>query len=224
MKRLAKIIIAIYYQIRYWRKCKLHVFSSTIINNCSFEGKNIIGRSTYLNHTIVGFGSYIGMYGEFTNCTIGKFCSIGNNVRVVSATHPTNMVSTHPAFYSDSYPLSFVEESKFCEHLTTANNNECEIGNDVWIGDNVLLKGGIKVGDGAIIGMGSIVLHDVEPYSIIAGVPAHLIRKRFSDILISELLKTKWWDFPLSWLRTNADIFINPELLLEELKHRVTSV
>lgn len=142
MKKIAKIIIAIYYQIRYWNKCKLYVLSSTIINRCIFEGENIIGKDAYLNHTSIGYGSFIGTCGEFSNCTIGKFCSIGNNVKVISATHPTDMASSHPAFFSDTYPLSFVKESRFCEHLVTPNGHECEIGNDVWIGDNVLLKGG----------------------------------------------------------------------------------
>lgn len=218
MKRIVKILIAIYHQLRYLNKSKLPVFSGTIINKCVFEGENIIGRGTYLNHTNIAYGSFIGMRGEFKNCTIGKFCSIGNDVKVISAVHPTNMASSHPAFFSDTYPLSFVTESKFCEHLVTPNGYECEIGNDVWIGDNVLLKGGIKIGDGAIIGMGSIVLHDVEPYSIVAGLPAHLIRWRFPERIIKELLETKWWNSSLSWLKQNADSFTDPEKIIRLLK------
>ena len=218
MKRIIKILIAVYYQVRYWTKCKIHVLSSTIINDCVFEGKNFIGKNSYINGTYIGYGTFLGRGAEFCKCKIGRFCSIGNNVRVISATHPTNMASSHPAFYSDTYHFHYIPCSRFCEHLTTENGFECEIGNDVWIGDNVLIKGGLKIGNGAIIGMGSIVLHDVEPYTIVAGIPATQIRKRFPDEIIRELQYYRWWDMPLSWISKNADSFISPETLISKLK------
>lgn len=211
MKRIGKIVIAFFYQLRYINKCKLQVLSSTVVNGCSFEGKNIVGRNAYLNHTVLGLATFIGYGCEFKNSTLGRFCSIGNNVKVISATHPTEMVSTHPAFFSSSYPVSFVSSSKFKEHLETASGYECEIGNDVWIGDNVLIRGGLKIGDGAIIGMGSVVLHDIEPYTIVAGIPAKPIRKRFDDQTINKLLTSKWWEKPFAWLAVNADLFDDPE-------------
>jgi len=217
MKQIAKIIIALYYKARYWNKCKIQILSSTIINHCVFEGENIIGKNSYLNNTTVGLGSFMGYGAEFKKCRIGKFCSIGNNVKVISANHPLNMVSTHPAFYSGTYPFSFFIFSEFREHLFTESGFECEIGNDVWIGDNVLIKGGIKIGDGAVIGMGSIVLHDVEPYSIVAGVPARLIRKRFSDDIINSIQNSGWWDKPKSWLSNNAKYFSNPDMFISNI-------
>lgn len=171
-----------------------------------------MGNDTYLSGTIMGYGSFVGFGNEFTKCKIGKFCSIGSNIRVVAATHPVKgFISTHPAFFSDSYWFSYVKQSKFKEHLTTLDGYQCKIGNDVWIGDNSLILGGVVIGDGAIVAMGSIVLHDVPPYTIMAGIPAKEIRKRFSDETIESLQKMKWWDKPIEWIEANADDFSDVE-------------
>ena len=92
------------------------------------------------------------------------------------------------------------------------------IGNDVWIGNNCIIKGGITIGDGAIIGMGSVVTHDVPPYEIWAGNPAHLIRKRFDDETIKQLIEIKWWDMSEEELQEIGDLFKNPEELINHLK------
>ncbi len=210
MKRLIKAAIALGYKIKFAGKCHLSATTNIILRGCNFEGKNSLGEHTYLSHTSLGYASYIGFSSEFSNCRIGRYCSIGNHVRVVSATHPTDMVSTYPAFYSDTYRVSYVGKSKFVEHLVTENGLECEIGNDVWIGDNVLIKGGTKIGDGSIVAMGSVVLHDIPPYTIVAGIPAKEIRKRLDDSAIEELEKLKWWDKPVDWIERYADGFDNP--------------
>lgn len=69
------------------------------------------------------------------------------------------------------------------------------IGNDVWIGDHAVIVSGVTVGDGAVIGAGAVVTKDVPPYAIVGGIPAHIIRKRFSDAIIEDLLEIKWWDY-----------------------------
>lgn len=210
MKRLVKAAIALGYKIKFAGKCHLSAATNIILRNCTFEGKNSLGDHTYLSHTSMAYASYIGFSSEFSNCKIGRFCSIGNHVRVVSATHPTDLVSTYPAFYSDTYRVSYVNKTKCIEHIVTDNGYECEIGNDVWIGDNVLIKGGIKIGDGAVIAMGSVVLHDIPTYAIVAGVPAKEIRKRFDDATIDELEKIKWWNKPIDWIENHAEDFDNP--------------
>jgi len=160
----------------------------------------------------MGYGSFMGFGCEFPNCQIGRYCSIGSNIRVVQATHPVKgFISTHPAFFSDTYWFHFVKQSKFKEHLTNKNGAACTIGNDVWIGDNSLIRGGIVIGDGAIIAMGSIVLHDVPPYTIVAGVPAKEIRKRFPDETIEGLQKIRWWDKPVKWIESTAEDFSDVE-------------
>ena len=169
-----------------------------------------------MSHTFLGYASYIGAFCDFSNCRVGRFSSVGNYVRVVSATHPLTMVSTYPAFYSDSYRVSFVKASGYEEHIFTDNGYECEIGNDVWIGDNVLIKGGIKIGDGSVIGMGSVVLKDVPPYTVVAGVPAKVIKSRFDTETVNKLLNIKWWDKPVDWIKSHAEDFEYPEKFLKK--------
>lgn len=177
-----------------------------------------MGNNTYLNNTTFGYGSFVGFGCEFSNCKIGRFCSLGSNIRVVSATHPTKgFISTHPAFFSDNYWFHYVKESKFKEHLINGDGYECTIGNDVWIGDNVLVLGGTRIGDGAIIAMGSVVLHDVPPYTIVAGVPAKEIRKRFDQDKIETLLKIQWWNKPSDWIESNAEAYEDVEGFIRKL-------
>jgi len=118
--------------------------------------------------------------------------------------HPSkDFVSTHPMFYStigQSNPV-IVEKSLFDEFPTTV------IGNDVWIGARAVLKTGVKIGDGAIVAAGAIVVNDVEPYSIVGGVPAKHIRYRFSQEQIGTLLESRWWEKDLEWLKANKHLF-----------------
>ena len=207
MRRLLKYLITLCYRIANLGKSRISS-SAIVLRKCSFEGHNAVGDNTYLSGTSLGYGSFVGFGCEFSNCIIGRYCSIGSNIRVVSATHPVNgFISTHPAFFSDTYWFHYVKSSKFKEHLTNEDGHECTIGNDVWIGDNVLIRGGCKIGDGAIIAMGSVVLHDVPPYTIVAGVPAKEIRKRFPEEITEKLLTIQWWDKPAEWIESNADYF-----------------
>ncbi len=218
MKRFLKYLICLVYKLKYLTRCKIYATSNIILGRCSFEGKNALGYRTYISNTSLGYGSYIGSDGEFSHCIIGRFCSIGSYVRVVSAMHPVDKnISTHPAFYSKDYYFSY-NKTDFVEHLKTCNGYECEIGNDVWIGDQVLIKGGISIGDGAIIGMGSVVTHDVAPYTVIAGVPAKQIRKRFNEDMISQLLRFQWWNKSITWIIEHSNEFLRPIEFLEKYK------
>ena len=103
---------------------------------------------------------------------------------------------------------TFCKKSKFKEFLTV-DNRYVIIGNDVWIGEGVTIKGGIKIGDGAIIAMNSCVTKDVPPYAIVGGVPAKIIRYRFTDEQIRLLLDFQWWNKPIDWIQLHADEFEN---------------
>ena len=92
------------------------------------------------------------------------------------------------------------------------------IGNDVWIGERALIKGGIKIGDGAVIGMGSVVTKNVPPYAIVAECPARIIRKRFDEQLIEKLLKIKWWDFDEEIIQNYAKYIKSPEDFIKVLE------
>jgi acetyltransferase-like isoleucine patch superfamily enzyme len=114
--------------------------------------------------------------------------------------HPTNWLSTHPAFYSlrRQSGVTFVQENHFDELRPVT------IGSDVWIGARTLVLDGISVGDGAVIAAGAVVTRDVPPYAVVGGVPARPIRYRFDDAVIAELLDWRWWELPDNVLREFA--------------------
>lgn len=171
-----------------------------------------ISGNSYLNGTI-GRYSYIGA-GSHIFASVGSFCSIGNDVKVVPSSHPVTFVSTSPAFYSPGGQTvkSFVSKVKFDESLyVPGTQSRCDIGNDVWIGDNALIKGGVTIGDGAVVAMGAVVVGDVPPYAIVGGVPAKIIKYRFSQDIIDRLLEIKWWDKDEAWLSDNKESFTDIE-------------
>ena len=124
---------------------------------------------------------------------IGKFCSIACGAKFIftSANHNLGSLSTYP------FPLFFEEWDLDKSNVTDAwdNKGDIVIGNDVWIGYEAVVMQGVTIGDGAIIGARAVVTKDVPPYTIVGGVPAKPIRKRFSDEIIARLLKIKWWDW-----------------------------
>ena len=177
-----------------------------------FGGHNYIGSNTVFEGTI-GYGSYIGSNSNLM-AKIGKFSSISGNVNVVGGTHPTkDFVSTHSAFYrvENSVNLSYVKTKKYEDETYIDREKKflVEIGNDVWIGFGATILGGVKIGDGAIIAAGAVVNKDVEPYSIVGGVPAKVIRYRFEEEVIRYLLKLKWWNKDIKWIEENAELFEN---------------
>ena len=134
---------------------------------------------------------------------IGKFCSIACGTKFLfnSANHTLDSLSTYP------FPLFFEEWNLEKEKVTEAwdNRGDIVIGNDVWIGYEAVILSGVTVGDGAIIGTRAVVTKDVPPYTIVGGVPAKPIRKRFDEKVIKELLKIKWWDWTEEKLARNIE-------------------
>lgn len=203
---------------------KLHVklFSKVALDGrTTFGGHNIIGTNSSILSSSIGYMTYIGNNCFLNCCEIGKFCSIGDSVRIISGTHPTkNFVSTHPAFYSVDYVFSFSDKELFEEqiYVDKAKRVKVKIGNDVWLASDCKILGGVTIGDGAIVAAGAVVTKDVEPYSIVGGVPATYIRKRFSDDEIEELLSIEWWNKSENYFRDNYCYFTNINKFLRRLK------
>ena len=132
---------------------------------------------------------------------IGKFCSIACGARFLftSANHSLRSLSTYP------FPLFFEEWGLDKADVTDAwdNRGDIVVGNDVWIGYEAVILSGVTIGDGAIIGTRAVVTKDVPPYTIIGGVPARPIRKRFDDRTIAVLLRLRWWDWPRERIARN---------------------
>ena len=206
------------------RKAKF-AFSSTIDENSFLAGNTAIYKNVKIRKSKIGEGSYISEGSVINRCIIGKYCSIGKNLKIVNAKHPIEkFVSTHPCFYSPKKQAGFTfsREIKYDEQifLDVSHTFSVIIGNDVWIGDDVTIMAGLSVGDGAVIGTKALVTKDVEPYSIVGGVPAKVIKMRFDDETRKRLLVSKWWELPMDWIKENFEIFSDVEKFLNKVEKR----
>ena len=189
-----------------------------------FEGYNTLYTNADVTNCYLGVGTYISNDSVFKNTKIGRFCSIGPYVRTIFGNHPTSVfVSTHPAFFSPRKQcgLTFTENELFTEFskpLSKTENYRISIGNDVWIGANAIILDGVSIGDGAIIAAGSLVNKDVDSYTIVGGVPAKLIRPRFSKQKSEALLKIKWWNMKLEDIEKNARYFVDIDHFLKKFE------
>jgi virginiamycin A acetyltransferase len=180
----------------------------------------IVGDFTYMADK--EFESHVTHLYEWNNdkLIIGKFCQIASGVEFImnGANHQMNAVSTFPFYTLEGWNMNVPS----IEDLPL--KGDTIIGNDVWIGQNATILPGVHIGDGAIIGANSVVGSDVEAYTIVAGNPARLIRKRFDDELTSLLLKYKWWDQSIEDIQelipiiTNHDLEFVKEFLKDKLK------
>jgi acetyltransferase-like isoleucine patch superfamily enzyme len=123
--------------------------------------------------------------------SVGSFCSIAPGVTFAGVNHPLTRITTHPSTYRSRFNFIYVDKTDV--QISPDKNKKVIIGNDVWIGTKSMILPSVKIGDGAVVAAGSVVTKNVEPYSIVGGVPAKLIRYRFNEDTIKILLKSKWW-------------------------------
>lgn len=185
------------------------------LKNCQIDLKSKVGSGSNLINVKMGKYSYCGNYTTIVNTDIGSYCSIASYCAVGGGTHPIEYVSTSPVFYAG--------RNIFRHHISNldySNDVKVIIGNDVWIGEAVFISPGVKIGDGAIVGAHSVVTKDVEPYSIVAGVPAKHLRYRFTENVKDMLLKTRWWEKNENQL-SEMD-FSNPTIFIKEFEQKTS--
>lgn len=196
-----------------------------LFDNEGYNKEDIIYKDCRIGRYTYGYQGLLENY-PFA-LTIGRYCSINNTARIWN-NHPIEYVTTHP-FLDCKMFFSWDKQEKreeYCkrygrffnnvdyENSFIRNNEPVIIGNDVWIGANVIILPGVTIGDGAILAAGAVITKNVEPYAVVGGVPAKIIRFRFDEEVIQKFLKIKWWDWPIEKIEENIELFYQPEKFL----------
>ena len=185
------------------------ILNPPALNKCKIHKTAKICAKSELTYCNVDRYSYVGYQCFMVNTEIGSFCSIADRCSIGGAAHPISYVSSSPVFHAGKnvFHVSFAKFPKIQTPKTI-------IENDVWIGQGAYIKAGVKVSTGAVIGMGSVVTHDVGEYEIWAGNPAKLIRKRFDDETIEKLIFSEWWNLAVEEILKLAPYFNDPNIFL----------
>lgn len=164
-----------------------------------------VGADNILENVVLGAYSYTGPFGMFQNAVFGKFANVAAQVRVGPTMHPMDRPTLHHFTYRRSwYGFADTDDTEFfaarAARVTT-------IGHDTWIGHGAVVMPGLTVGHGAVIGAGSVVTKDVAPYTVVAGVPARVIRHRFDEATAQALTDLAWWDWDHQTLKERLEDF-----------------
>ena len=152
-----------------------------------------IGRNTLIVESTIGDYTYDDGDVSVYSSQVGRYCSIANRVRINPGNHPRDRVTQHHMTYRRvQFGLDVTDDEEF---FAWRRAHPCVIGHDVWIGHAAVILPGVRVGTGAVVGAGAVVTHDVEPYQVVAGVPARPLRFRFSPGVIARILRSRWWEW-----------------------------
>ncbi|WPO79504.1 CatB-related O-acetyltransferase [Flavobacterium sp. KACC 22761] len=182
---------------------RVNVGARSLLNKVLFDGTISIGTNTTINGPSTEFYSL-----EYP-IKIGNFCSIARGTNIQEHNHDINCVTTYFIKYrvfNDKYGSDAVSKGAI------------EIGNDVWIGTGSTILTGVKIGDGAVVAANAVVTSNIPPYAIVGGTPAKVLKYRFSDEIIKELLEIKWWDWEIEKIKKNKDLFYG-DLTMEKLQN-----
>lgn len=199
-----------------------NLINPRISNFALISGKTKIDKTAYIYRGVkakkasIGAYTYVAAHTDIENAQIGKFCSIADHCRIGMGAHTLKCLSTSPIF---------TQRQNGCKIQWTYSNigdkpleaNTVFIGNDVWIGSHVLINGGVRIGNGAVIGAGAVVVKDIPPYAVAGGVPARIIRYRFSEEIISKLENLEWWNLPENIIKKHIKIFQKENIDLDDL-------
>jgi acetyltransferase-like isoleucine patch superfamily enzyme len=208
---ILKGVYCMFNKIKFIQKKCIFGKRSYIDGRTILDGANNLSPKTSIINSHLGYATYVGDSSNLNSCIVGKYTSIGPQLNCVFGKHPTkDYVSTHPAFFSlrKQAGFTYATEQLFDEYENVNYGGyRISIGNDVWIGAKVTLFDGVEIGNGAIVAAGAVVVNNVPPFAIAGGVPARIIKYRFSEEDIDFLLKLKWWEKDEYWIRKHSAYF-----------------
>ncbi|MER7796517.1 CatB-related O-acetyltransferase [Microbacterium sp. NPDC096154] len=172
---------------------------STTLDSARLARDSRVAHHASVRSCTIGRYTSVGRFAKLAFADIGSFCSISWDVTIGAISHPMTHITTHAFPYVPSLGIAPGARKQDVERV--------RIGHDVWIGTQAIIMPGVTIGNGAVIGAGSVVTSDVEPYTVVAGVPARKLRDRFPAEVAAQIDALAWWDLPTSELRARLDAF-----------------
>ncbi|QOG13274.1 acetyltransferase [Arcobacter sp. FWKO B] len=192
-----------------------NISSSSVIKECTFGEYVEIGENNNIQESVIGNFSYTSENCQIINSMIKNFVNIASYVRINPSQHPMHWASQHHIQYRKEMFGVGIDDESFFEWR---RERKVIIGNDVWLGHNVVVMGNVTIGDGAVIGSSSVVTKDIPPFAIAVGNPAKVIRYRFDESTIQSLQKIAWWDWSYEQIKIAIDDFKNVDEFIEKYK------